>query len=91
MTETTCKYRYMVSCIPAVPVPAVPAVPAVPVPAYMGCACDPSNHACAIHAPPQVDGAYDDWVEVLRLIYHSGGSLPSKTLIFTAHISIPVQ
>ena len=39
----------------------------------MGCmgGCDHSTmHSC----PPQVDGAYEDWVEVLRLIYHSGGS-----------------
>ena len=25
---------------------------------------------------PQVDGSYEDWVEVLRLIYHSGGFRP---------------
>ena len=31
----------------------------------------PTMHAtCA----PQVDGTYEDWVEVLRLIYHSGGT-----------------
>ena len=23
---------------------------------------------------PQVDGAYEDWMEVLRLVYYSGGS-----------------
>ena len=24
------------------------------------------------HVANQVDGAYEDWVEVLRLVYHSG-------------------
>ena len=33
--------------------------------------CDQSDHACA---SAQVDGAYEDWVEVLRLVYHGGGS-----------------
>ena len=44
--------------------------------------CDLSNRACAIHArPPQVDGAYEDWVEALRLIYHSGGFRPWELFI----------
>ena len=37
------------------------------------------HHAC-MPRPSQVDGAYEDWVEVLRLIYHGGGFRPSETI-----------
>ena len=43
-----------------------------------------NNHASmhasilTMHALPQVDGTYEDWVEVLLILYHAGGSWPSR-------------